>query len=132
MTRGLAAAAALAAALAAFAVALALPAARPAGGGALDVQLAAAFSPFGQRMLVGSVPAIADRLEIVSGGARVVVSLRRHGALLGMRRQVDVPLPGGDWRAEVFWAEHRLGGAEGGANPSSARTDAWPYGFNGG
>ena len=132
MTRTWTALAALALALAAFAAALAFPTGRQPDGSALEVELSAAFSPYGQRMLVGTVPALADRLEIVSDEARVVVSLRRHGELDGPRRHVDVPLPAGAWQAEVFWAEHRLGGVEGRADPSSARADAWPYGFNGG
>lgn len=92
------------------------PASTPAGGApTVDVQLYSGFTPYGQRVLIGTVPAIADRLELTNAGATATVGLADQGTLEGLRRHIQVPLPGtGPWQATALWAEHRLGTDGGG------------------
>ena len=112
---------ALAAAAAAFAAALAGTGERRAVGtpaaSAVAVELYDALTPYGQRVLIGTVPAIADRLELDQRRGHHDVGPTDQGTLDGLRRHIQLPLPGiGPWQATALWASTAWGTAGGRAS----------------
>jgi hypothetical protein len=104
---------------AAFALALAgAGGAPPPVTSAVAVELNDAITPIGQRVVTGSIPAIADHVRVTSDGATRVEAVDPGGEVRDGRRYVVIPIQGtGPWQVDVLWGEHRLGAAGGGPTP---------------
>lgn len=106
--------------VAAFAVALGAPAGAPPAPptSAVAVELSDAFTPIGQRLVTGSIPAIADHVRVTSDGVTHVEPVDLESGVTAGRRHVVIPIQGiGPWQVDVLWGEHRLGTAGGGPTP---------------
>jgi len=117
--RGAAVAVALATA-AAFAVALAGASGAPPAPAtsAVAIQLNDAVTTIGQRVVAGSIPAVADHVRVTSDGTTRIEPVDLTGPVADGRRHVVIPIQGiGPWQVDVLWGEHRLGSAGGGPTP---------------
>jgi len=104
----------------AFAVALGGPAGAPPAPptSAVAVELNDAITPIGQRLVTGSIPAIADHVRVTSDGVTHVEPVDLTTKVTAGRRHVVIPIQGiGPWQVDVLWGEHRLGTAGGGPTP---------------
>ena len=82
---------------------------------AVAVELDDAITPIGQRVVTGSIPAIADHVRVTSDGVTRVEPIDATAVVSGGRRHVVIPIQGiGPWQVDVLWGEHRLGAAGGG------------------
>jgi hypothetical protein len=104
----------------AFAVALGGPAGAPPAPptSAVAVELNDAITPIGQRLVTGSIPAVADHVRVTSDGVTHVEPVDLTTKVTAGRRHVVIPIQGiGPWQVDVLWGEHRLGTAGGGPTP---------------
>jgi hypothetical protein len=104
----------------AFAVALGGPAGAPPAPptSAVAVELNDAITPIGQRLVTGSIPAIADHVRVTSDGVTHIEPVDLTTKVTAGRRHVVIPIQGiGPWQVDVLWGEHRLGTAGGGPTP---------------
>jgi hypothetical protein len=109
---------------AAFALALGgsggAPSAPPTS--AVAIELNDAFSPIGQRLVTGSIPAVADHVRVTSDGVTHIEPVDLGTKVTAGRRHVVIPIEGiGPWQVDVLWGEHRLGTAGGGPTPPGQR-----------
>ena len=101
-----------------MALALATAAPRAPVASAVAIQLNDAVTTIGQRIVVGSIPAVADHVRITSDGATRIEPVDLTGPVADGRRHVVIPIQGiGPWQVDVLWGEHRLGSAGGGPTP---------------